>query len=253
MQAQEGKVYANIINNKVAWIFTKNDMSAWNENDLLVVEIPQDLLSLVKVGSEYKDSNFIFEKLIPCNDNAMYAMLDNEDKLLFFFTKQTKPFYKQSDNVVEVSENELLEAQSGDTYDKKKQSFNLDLEYVRKLYMDRVNSSYESVIQAITGENTPLSEMISWETQEKEAKAYLESNDISQASNIALMAQTQDRDLSEFSNKIIEKAAKYRLASSFLIGYRQKIIRDLENAQDLESIRNATFDMELIQSKLQSM
>ena len=103
------------------------------------------------------------------------------------------------------------------------------------------------------GENTPLSEMISWETQEKEAKAYLANNDVAQAPNIVIMATTQGRDISEFANKIIEKAQKYRMASSFLIGYRQKVIKTLESASDVISLRNAKFDKDFALQHLQSM
>lgn len=252
MQAQDGKVYANIINNKVAWIFTKDNMPQWNENDLLVVEIPQDLLSLVKVGTEYKN-DFVFKDDILTNDNVTYGLLNENNELLYSFTREQRESYGKDEKVVIIPYNQVFEVCNGDLYNYDTKRFNLNIEYVRQLYINSANENYNTAINMLTGENIPLSEMVSWETQEKEAKAYLQSNDIAQASSIALMAQTQGRDLSEFANKIVEKAAKYRLASSFLIGYRQKIIRDLETASDVESIRNIKFDVEFVQNKLESM
>lgn len=53
--------------------------------------------------------------------------------------------------------------------------------------------------------------------------------------------------------EILEKATKYRMASSFLIGYRQKVIRALETASDVASLRNAKFDKDFVLQELQSM
>lgn len=253
MIAKDDTTYANIVGNKVVWIFTKNDMPEWNENDLHVVSIPKKLLGKVKVGTEYINDNFVIKKEIATKDDVLYGVLGENNELLYSFTKEQREFYNDDEKVVIIPAKEALEVCEGNIYDENAKSFLLDLEHVRNLYMKLANESYNAVINIIMGEDTPLSEMISWETQEKEAKAYLANNDVAQAPNIVIMATTQGRDISEFANKIIEKAQKYRMASSFLIGYRQKVIKDLESASDVTSLRNAKFDKDYVLQHLQSM
>ena len=252
MRAEANKTYANIINNKVSWIFTINELKEWNENDLKVVEIPKDKLDKVSVGTEYTDDFVIETPAIPTKENTTYAMLDKNNKLLYFFDSNSKKEYKQEDNVVEVDASDCFATQIGDTYDMKTKSFDIDLEHARNLYINEANTAYNATILAIMGEDTPLTEMISWETQEKEARAFLETKDETQAQSIILMAKTQGRDITEFANKIIEKAVKYRAASSFLIGYRQKVIKDLESAKDILGLKNAKFNIEFALQTLQN-
>lgn len=253
MIAKDDTTYANIVGNKVVWIFTKNDIPEWNENDLHVVSIPKKLLGKVKVGTEYINDNFVIKKEIVTKDDVLYGVLGENNELLYSFTKEQREFYNDDEKVVIIPAKEALEVCEGNIYDENAKSFLLDLEHVRNLYMKLANESYNAVINIIMGEDTPLSEMISWETQEKEAKAYLANNDVAQAPNIVIMATTQGRDISEFANKIIEKAQKYRMASSFLIGYRQKVIKALESASDVTSLRNAKFDKDYVLQHLQSM
>ena len=246
MKAKANTTYANIAGNIVTWIFTKKDMSEWNENDLNIVEIPKDLLSKVSVGTEYRDNNFIINELIQTNENTTYGVLDSNNRLLYSFTKAQRENYNSNEKVVVIPSIQVLEVKEGDLYNEANSSFELDLEYVKSLYMKLANDSYNGVINIVMGEDTPLTEIVSWETQEREAKAFLETNDLTQASSIAVMAQTQGRDITEFANKIIEKAQNYRTASSFLIGYRQKIIKALESATDIEAIRLAKFDNDYV-------
>lgn len=252
MEAKDGITYANIINNEVSYIFTKKELSVWNDNDLKVVEIPKDLIAKVKVGTKYENNNFVIPEVIESKDGVTYAMLDSKNALLYTFTKESKSEYDKKDNVVEIDSKIINEIKSGDIYDKNKKTFNIDIEYVRSKYLDSINQGYEAAIQMILGEDTPLSEMISWETQEKEAKAFLESKDSKVAPSISVMANTRGVPLDIFANKIIEKANKYRAASSFLIGYRQKLISSLESSKDLESIRKCVFDYEFVTKSLQA-
>lgn len=252
MEAKDGITYANIINNEVSYIFTKKELSVWNDNDLKVVEIPKDLIAKVKIGTKYENNNFVIPEVIESKDGVTYAMLDSKNALLYTFTKESKSEYDKKDNVVEIDSKIINEIKSGDIYDKNKKTFSIDIEYVRSKYLDSINQGYEAAIQMILGEDTPLSEMISWETQEKEAKAFLESKDSKVAPSISVMANTRGVPLDVFANKIIEKANKYRAASSFLIGYRQKLISSLESSKDLESIRKCVFDYEFVTKSLQA-
>ncbi|TLD84259.1 hypothetical protein [Helicobacter trogontum] len=253
MKAVAGIFYANIIANKVSWIFTQEDMPEWNENDLLVVPIPHELVGKVKVGTEYRENNFIFNEDIFTEQDVVYGVLGIQNELLYVFTKEERESYGKNEKVVIIPENQRQEVIFGNIYDESTQSFILDVEHVRGLYIQKANNEYNNIINAVMGEVTPISEMISWETQEREAKIYLETKDASQATSIALMANAQERGLDEFANKVLEKAQKYRIASSFLIGYRQKVIRALENALDIAGLSNARFDSNFALEQLQVM
>ena len=253
MKALAGVFYANIVGGKVSWIFTKKDMSEWNENDLLVIPIPDELVDKVEVGTEYRDNSFIFNEDIFTEQDVVYGVLGIQNELLYVFTKEERESYGKDEKVVIIPENQRREVKLGDMYDGSTQSFMLDVEHVRGLYTEEANSKYNSIINVVMGEATPISEMISWETQEREAKAYLETKDAKQATSIALMANAQQRGLEQFANKILEKAQKYRIASSFLIGYRQKVIHDLESANDIASLYSARFNDAFALEQLQSM
>ena len=252
MQAQDGVTYGIIMNDRVVNIFTKDHMSAWNENDLHVVEIPKDKLDRIKLGTRYKDNAFILENYIPTKENILYAYL-KDNVVESFFTRQSLNAYKDTWPVVEIPQELEKFIDIGSVYDTQTQSFIIDIQKARQIRMSEITNAYNNAIIEIMGENTPMSEMLSWETQEREAKAYLETKDMTQTPSITIMAQTQDRDLEEFANKIIEKAKNYRKLSSFLIGYRQGLIKELETANTIEAILQVQFDTKYVAEFLQGV
>lgn len=252
MQAQDGITYGIIMNDTIVNLFTKDQMSAWNENDLHVVEIPKDKLDRIKVGTKYKHNAFIIENHIETKENILYALLE-DNVVKSFFTRESIKQYIDTWHVVEIPQELERFIDIGSVYDTQTQSFIIDIEKARQIHMSEITNAYNNAIIEIMGENTPISEMLSWETQEREAKAYLETKDMTQAPSISLMAQTQDRDLEEFANKIIEKAKNYRKVSSFLIGYRQGLIKELETANTIEAILQVQFDTKYVAEFLQGV
>lgn len=252
MQAQDGITYGIIMNDTIVNLFTKDQMSAWNENDLHVVEIPKDKLDRIKVGTKYKHNAFIIENYIPTKENILYALLE-DNAVKSFFTRESIKQYIDTWHVVEIPQELERFIDIGSVYDTQTQSFIFDIEKARQIRMSEITNAYNNAIIEIMGENTPISEMLSWETQEREAKAYLETKDMTQAPSISLMAQSQERDLEEFANKIVEKSTKYRLASSFLIGYRQGLIKELETANTIEAILQVQFDTKYVAEFLQGV
>ena len=250
MQAQDGITYGIIMNDTIVNLFTKDQMSAWNENDIHVIEIPKDKLDKIKVGTKYKHNTFIIENYIDTKDNILYALLE-DNKVKSFFTRESIKQYSDTWHVVEIPQELEKFIDIDSVYDNETKSFIIDIEKVRQIRINKINNTYNNAIIEIMGENTPISEMLSWETQEREAKAYLETKDSTQAPSISLMAQSQERDLEEFANKIVEKSTKYRLASSFLIGYRQGLIKDIESATSIEAIIKVTFDRKYVAEFLQ--
>ena len=58
MLAEENKIYGQILNNKLHWIFTKTELPEWNNDQCPAVEI-QDLDPIPEVGYDYIDGIFI--------------------------------------------------------------------------------------------------------------------------------------------------------------------------------------------------
>lgn len=246
MKAKDNTTYAVIRNEKVTFLFTKAAMAEWNENDIHAIEVPKNLLNKVQIGTEYKDGQFVIIKMVKTKPNKIHAMLDNENRLSYVFRDTDKPEYKSDDNVVIVQDEQAPEIQVGDLYNAQTKQFETSLEYVRFLYKDECDKLFEGIFDSVCGERVPTTEMISWQLQEAEARAYMVHKESAQVPYIAVMAQTQGRDLEEFATKIIEKADKYRQASSFIIGYRQKVLKDLESAEDIVSLRKARFNVEFV-------
>jgi hypothetical protein len=61
MLAEEDKIYAQIMNGKVHWVFTIDDLPEWNEEDITVVDITH---KVVEIGDLYDGSVFSKEILI---------------------------------------------------------------------------------------------------------------------------------------------------------------------------------------------
>lgn len=57
MRAQTGRIYAQIIRDKIWWIFTESELSEWNADQILTVDIT-DLSPLPQVGDPYPALNF---------------------------------------------------------------------------------------------------------------------------------------------------------------------------------------------------
>lgn len=67
MLAKDGAKYAQVVHGKCHWIFTKEQLAEWNEDDILAVEITdQD----VKIGELYADGVFL---------KPMLAVVDEVD------------------------------------------------------------------------------------------------------------------------------------------------------------------------------
>jgi hypothetical protein len=56
MKAKINKVYAQIVEGKVQWIFTSKELPEWNENDFTGIEIP--IGTTVSIGDSYEEGVF---------------------------------------------------------------------------------------------------------------------------------------------------------------------------------------------------
>lgn len=101
-----------------------------------------------------------------------------------------------------------------------------------------INKDYESAILKVQKDFIPQSEMLSFETQEKESLAYKNSKyqDTSLCPFMQAISTARGMDLRTLCDKAIEKATLYRQASGALIGKRQGLQDRIELVKSLEDL-----------------
>ena len=112
---------------------------------------------------------------------------------------------------------------------------------LKAIKLIEINNAYETAILSVQREHIPQTEMLSFEIQERESKAYKDSGytDTSLCPFMQSIATARGVDLKALCDKAIEKATLYRQASGMLIGKRQGLqdrIEQIQTKEDLESI-----------------
>lgn len=116
------------------------------------------------------------------------------------------------------------------------------LQDFKALKLQEINNAYENAILNLQKEHIPTSEMLTFETQERESKAYKESgfSDVSLCPTMQIIAQARGIELRALCEKALSKAELFRNASAQLIGKRQglqDLVEIAETKEDLENIR----------------
>ena len=112
---------------------------------------------------------------------------------------------------------------------------------LKAIKLIEINNVYETAILAVQREHIPQTEMLSFETQERESLAYKNSGyqDTSLCPFMQSIANARGVDLKALCDKALEKSTLYRQASGMLIGKRQGLqdrIEQVQTKEDLESI-----------------
>ncbi|EIT8306528.1 hypothetical protein L3L50_001779 [Campylobacter coli] len=109
-----------------------------------------------------------------------------------------------------------------------------------------INKDYESAILKVQKDYIPQSEMLSFETQEKESLAYKNSKykDTRLCPFMQAIATARGIDLRTLCDKALEKSTLYRQASGALIGKRQCLRDRIELVQSLEDLNLITWESE---------
>lgn len=115
---------------------------------------------------------------------------------------------------------------------------------MKAIKLIEINKDYESAILKVQKDYIPQSEMLSFETQERESLAYKNSNykDTSLCPFMQAIATARGIDLRTLCDKAIEKATLYRQASGALIGKRQGLQDRIELVQSLEDLNLITWE-----------
>ncbi|EOI0504292.1 hypothetical protein ACMF3Y_001556 [Campylobacter coli] len=117
---------------------------------------------------------------------------------------------------------------------------------MKAMKLIEINKAYESSILKVQTEHIPQTEMLSFETQERESKAYKNSNyqDTSTCPFMQAISTARGMDLRTLCDKAIEKATLYRQASGALIGKRQGLQDRVEMVQNLDELNLITWENE---------
>ncbi|HEB9325545.1 TPA: hypothetical protein RZK34_000989 [Campylobacter jejuni] len=115
---------------------------------------------------------------------------------------------------------------------------------MKAIKLIEINKAYENAILSVQTEYIPSSEMLSFETQERESIAYKNSNyqDTSLCPFMQTIATARGIDLRTLCDKAIEKATLYRQASGALIGKRQGLQDRVELVQSLDELNLIVWD-----------
>lgn len=115
---------------------------------------------------------------------------------------------------------------------------------MKAIKLIEINKDYESAILKVQKDYIPQSEMLSFETQEKESLAYKNSKykDTRLCPFMQAIATARGIDLKTLCDKAIEKATLYRQASGALIGKRQGLQDRTEQTQSLEDLNLITWE-----------
>lgn len=129
---------------------------------------------------------------------------------------------------------------------------NLTLDEYKNIANIRVNAEYDIIVNTITKDLVPNTEMLTWDTQQKEATDYLASKDVSKCPTISMIAKARGVSIDDLANKIIQKNTLYKTASAYIIGLRQKCQDEIQSATSQDELNNIKMpDINTIMSSIQ--
>lgn len=114
---------------------------------------------------------------------------------------------------------------------------------VKALRLKTLNAEFDALIANALGEVVPQTEMLTWEAQERESNAFLNSNprNESLAPTMVGIATARGVDLEALCRKCVAKSEKYRNFSATMIGKRQRFQDAIESAKTQEEVWNVEF------------
>ena len=110
----------------------------------------------------------------------------------------------------------------------------LTLEELKAAKLAQINADCQAALAALTP-TYPEKELLTFERQEREARALLAGNG-SDVAHITAIASGRGIPVEELARKIVAKADAFSLASGLLIGRRQRYEDMLEEAQTKEAV-----------------
>lgn len=109
-----------------------------------------------------------------------------------------------------------------------------ELSEQKKIRLELVNSAYENAVSSLVS-TYPITELLTFDKQEQEARAWQADNTVS-TPLIDALAQGRDMDKSELVSRIIAKADVFAVATGYLTGQRQKYEDQIDAAATAEEV-----------------
>ena len=112
-----------------------------------------------------------------------------------------------------------------------------DIDTIRKEKLSEINGNYNSAVSALVS-TYPKTELLTFDKQEKEARAYKEDSSI-EIPFLSLLAKYREVDINVLVDKVILKADLFQDSVGKLTGLRQKyedMLDKCETKEDIEKI-----------------
>ncbi|MCO7217605.1 hypothetical protein [Halomonas sp. OfavH-34-E] len=114
------------------------------------------------------------------------------------------------------------------------------LEDARQSAMRRINSAYEAELASIRSEY-PESEQMTWDKQEREARAFLADSGTA-TPLLDAMATGRGMEKTELATRIIAKADAWMQASGLATGKRQALEDQVKAAEKVEAVEAISWE-----------
>lgn len=167
-------------------------------------------------------------KNMKAKENTLYALIEEGKVTHIFDSTQLKEWDENAILAVEIPKGKNVEI--GTQYDKTTESFlNKSLQEQKIHMINRINFLFEREVSYMQGGITQ-SEITTYEAQKKEAQSLME-NENAETPLLNELATQRNQDKKELAKKILEKNKIYTERLAKLLGYKQNLIKQVENTE----------------------
>lgn len=178
--------------------------------------------------------------------NTLYALIENNVVTHIFDSTQLSEWDENAITAIEIPKGKNIEI--GTRYDANTQSFiDKTLQEQKELMADRINFLFEREVSYMQ-ERIPQSEKSSYEMQKKEAESFL-NDENADTPLLDELARQRSMDKKLLAQKILEKNKIYTEKLAKLLGYKQNLIKQVENTQTQTELDNIKYISPLNETK----
>lgn len=139
---------------------------------------------------------------------------------------QLDPLYKEIDEYAKANPDKVIN----------EEPYQPTIEELKKIKLSEINNKYNIATSTLVS-TYPEIELLTFDKQEQEARAYLEDSSV-ETPFLTILAETRGIELSELVKRVINKSETFSNIIAFLTGQRQKYEDQLELANTKEEIEN---------------
>lgn len=182
----------------------------------------------------------------------MYAIFDKEnpDKVYFLDeNRETLAFTISADDrfddadIVEVSDSEIERGFDGALY-RKGYAPVQQIEEAKSAKLSEINSACDAILnQAVN--SYPESEVLTFDQQVEEVKAYQSSGNTADAPLLSALASARGITLDDLIQRVLSKRQAFSVLSGYVIGQRQALEDRLDECQTTEDVNAIVVDIKI--------